>query len=180
MNLSSQIRLPTPCRRSARRGFSLVEILIVVVILGILAAIAVPKLSNASLISRENTLKEDLRFLRTQIGVYYTHHRDSFPGYPGGDTAQSPTGDTFASQLTSFTDTTGNIGSSHTDVYKWGPYLTKMPENPVNGFATIKIIGVGEALTADATTGWLYQPSTGTIEPNLLGKDSEAKNFSEY
>jgi prepilin-type N-terminal cleavage/methylation domain-containing protein len=165
---------------ASRRAFSLVEILIVVVILGILAAIAVPKLSNASLISRENTLKEDLRFLRTQIGVYYTHHRDTFPGYPGGNPSGTPTGAIFVDQLTKHTDSFGNIGTEQTDVFKWGPYLTKMPENPVNGLATVKILSQGEAFVADATTGWLYQPSTGTIEPNLVGQDTEGKNFAEY
>jgi prepilin-type N-terminal cleavage/methylation domain-containing protein len=171
---------PRHAVRVAARAFSLVEILIVVVILGILAAIAVPKLSNASLISRESTLKEDLRFLRTQIGVYATHHRDVFPGFPPGNPAGTPTADIFVQQLTGFTDDAGNLASDHSVQYKWGPYLTKMPENPVNGRATITILGPGDAFTADGTTGWFYQPSTGTIEPNLQGKDTEGKNFSEY
>ena len=56
-------------RRNARRraallkGFTLVEILIVVVILGILATIVLPQFSNASATARENTLKDELRYL---------------------------------------------------------------------------------------------------------------------
>ena len=134
MKLPARVIASPPSPR--RRAFSLVEILIVVVILGILAAIAVPKFSNASLISRENTLKEDLRFLRTQINVYCTHHTDVFPGYPAGDTAQTPTADIFVQQLTQYTDNAGNTGPSSA-TYKWGPYLTKMPENPVNGFESL-------------------------------------------
>jgi general secretion pathway protein G len=157
-----------------------VEILIVVVILGILAAIAVPKFSNASQISRENTLKEDLRLLRTQIGVYHAQHADIFPGYPGGNTYQTPTGDVFVAQLTTVTDSVGNTNAGVGGAFQWGPYLNAMPANPVNALATLKILGPGDAMTPDGSTGWLYQPSTGAIEPNLAGQDSEGQNFAGY
>src|SRR5947209_4556497 len=88
--------------RSGRRGFSLIEIMIVVTILGILAAIAVPKLANASQVARENSLKDDLRQLRTQFGVYRSQHSNVCPGYPGGDAAQTPTAAALSDQLLKF------------------------------------------------------------------------------
>src|SRR3954469_16041041 len=94
----------TKSQKRGAGGFTLVEIMIVVVIIGILAAIAVPKLSNASQVARENSLKEDLRLLRTQISVYRANHRDAYPGYPGGDSAQTPTQQVFSDQLTLYTD----------------------------------------------------------------------------
>jgi prepilin-type N-terminal cleavage/methylation domain-containing protein len=163
-----------------RRGFSLVEILIVVVILGILAAIAVPKFSNAATVSRENTLKENLRLLRTQIGVYYTQHTDCYPGYPGGDITATPAGDVFVNQMTQCTDTVGHYSANPSVVYKFGPYIQQMPGNPVNGLITMKIIAAAATMTADGSTGWLYQPSTGAILPNQAGNDSEGKHFSDY
>ena len=167
-------------RLSAPRAFTLVEILIVVVILGILAAIAVPKLSNASHSARENTLKDDLRFLRTQIAVFNSQHRDTFPGYPGGDTTGTPTGDLFVDQLTLHTDDTCNTSATPSAAFKFGPYLTRMPDNPVNSFATITIVDAAGTFTADGTTGWLYQPSTGKIAPNIMDVDSEGKPFANY
>src|SRR5687768_13320099 len=97
-------------RRGARRGdpcrgaFTLVEVLIVLMILGILATIVIPQFTSASQQARENTLRDDLRFMRTQIGVFKAQHRDRAPGYPGGNPAAAPTVLDFAQQMTMFTD----------------------------------------------------------------------------
>src|SRR5438105_7518089 len=94
--------LRTDLRRE--RGFTLVEILIVVVILGILAAIVIPRFSDASHQARENMLKDDLRYLRLQVQVYKAQHRDLAPGYAAGDMSQAPTEADFAAQMTQFSN----------------------------------------------------------------------------
>jgi len=154
--------------------------MIVVTIIGILAAIAVPKLANASQVARENSLKDDLRQLRTQIGVYRSQHQNVCPGYPGGDTAQTPTSAALADQLMKSSDMQGATSDTHSAQFQWGPYVLGIPENPVNGMATWKFLGPGEAFTADGTTGWLYQPSTGLVKANVVGTDSTGKVFVEY
>ena len=169
--------LKNKCRR---RGFSLVEIMIVVTILGILAAIAVPKLANASQLARENSLKDDLRQLRTQIGVYRSQHGNVCPGYPSGDTSQTPTEAALADQLLKYSDVQGLTSDTRSTQYQWGPYVLGIPENPINGKATWKFLGAGDAFTADGTTGWLYQPSTGFVKANVVGGDSTGKAIVEY
>src|SRR5437867_4377866 len=113
-----------------RAAFTLIEMLIVVVILGILATIVVPQFSNASVNAKENTLKDELRYLRTQVIVYKAQHHDVPPGYPNGDQTASATGPDFIAQLTRPTDETGITNATSTAVYKFGPYLSAMPSNP--------------------------------------------------
>jgi general secretion pathway protein G len=162
-----------------RKAFSLVELLIVLMIIGILAAIAIPKFSNASQIARENSVKEDLRLMRTQLGVYKTQH-PVFPGYPAGDMNQAPTAALAVDQLLKYTDSLGNVSDTGTALYKWGPYLDAIPKNPMNGHSDFKILGAGDAFTPDGTTGWLYQPATGTIRANIAGNDGAGIPVIDY
>jgi len=53
-----------------RRGFTLIEILIVVVILGILAAVVVPQFTNAADDANDAAVRSQLQTLRGQIELY--------------------------------------------------------------------------------------------------------------
>ena len=64
--------------RRKNRGFTLVEILIVVVILGILAAIVIPQFSNASEEAAYSRIKTDLQTVRSQIQLYRVQHLAPF------------------------------------------------------------------------------------------------------
>src|SRR5579862_3947251 len=61
------------------RGFTLVEILIVVIILGILAAIVIPQFTNASNDARKSNLSSQLQTLRAQIELYKLQHKETVP-----------------------------------------------------------------------------------------------------
>jgi general secretion pathway protein G len=159
---------------------SLVEILIVVVIIGILAAIAVPKFSNGAVLSHERSLKEQLRFLRTQLSLYSTQHLNIYPGYPGGNLGQKASERVMIAQLTQATDAEGHTSAVAEGPYAWGPYLQKIPVNPINGSSAVKMLAPGEAFIADGTTGWLYEPATGELRVNLMGADSSGQLFSDY
>jgi general secretion pathway protein G len=173
-------------RMARRGGFTLVEILIVVVILGILATIVIPQFSNASIVARENALKDDLRYIRTQLQVFRAQHLDVSPGYPGGVTTAAPTEAAFLDQMTHYSDQNGNTSATQSVVYKFGPYLGRIPENPVNGVATIKMIPNGTAMPAPQASeanqyGWIYKPSTQEIIANLTGNDSTGQTpYAKY
>jgi len=66
-------------RRNVKRAFTLVEILIVVVILGILAAIVIPQFTNASQEAAANSTRSQLQTIRAQVDLYKMKNVGSFP-----------------------------------------------------------------------------------------------------
>jgi general secretion pathway protein G len=73
-----------PARRH-RSGFTLIELVVVVMILGILAAIAAPKLLRTSDTAIDNGLKQTLGVLRTAIDAYAAQHQGDLPGADGNE-----------------------------------------------------------------------------------------------
>ena len=57
-------------RARRRRGFTLVELLVVIVVLAVLAAIVLPKFMNSSKRSKESALRSDLKLLRNAVGLF--------------------------------------------------------------------------------------------------------------
>jgi prepilin-type N-terminal cleavage/methylation domain-containing protein len=73
-----------PVDASARRGFTLVEILIVVVILGILAAIVVPQFSNATTPARHSVFANDLTGMSRALQIYMVETENAIPDGASG------------------------------------------------------------------------------------------------
>ena len=69
-------------------GFTLIELMIVVAIIGLLAAIAIPKFGDMILRSKESSAKGALGTLRSAIDIYYVANEGRFPN----DTAVLTTG----------------------------------------------------------------------------------------
>jgi prepilin-type N-terminal cleavage/methylation domain-containing protein len=165
---------------SKKKGFTLVEILIVVVILGILASVIIPKFSNANMQARENMLLENLRILRTQIATYRAQHWDVSPGYDAA--TGNPGEQTFLDQMTTFTDEKGNTSDEGSAVFQYCPYLSRMPENPLNNLSSIMVIADDVALPVapDNSTGWIYKPSEMVIRANSPGSGINLRDYYKY
>lgn len=161
-------------------GFTLVELLIVVVILGILAAVAIPQFNNSAEEARASNLQSNLAILRNSLEFYRTNHTGKYPGYPvGGGT---PTEALTTAQLTLSSKSDGSTAAVGTAGFDYGPYIREnIPENPVNGLATIMVLGDAAAFpAADDTTGWIYQPKTGKLRANSSGKAPSGKLYFDF
>jgi prepilin-type N-terminal cleavage/methylation domain-containing protein len=75
--------------RSRKEGFTLIELLIVVAIIAILAAIAVPNFLEAQTRSKVARVKNDQRALQTAAEAYYVDHNE----YPPNSSGPLPNGD---------------------------------------------------------------------------------------
>ena len=129
--------------RSKKGGFTLVEILIVVIILGILAAIVIPQFTNASQDARKNSTTSLLQTIRSQIELYKLQHSDVLP--------------TLTSNWNALINT--STGSGGVTV---GPYLQATPRNPLNGLSTV--VQGASGGTPSGAAGFFYdQSGTGKI-----------------
>ena len=132
-----------------RKGFTLVEILIVVIILGILAAIVIPQFTQASDDAKMSALQSDLQTVRSQLELYRVQN-GVYPTAAAGDPG-------VVNQLT--TNASGN-----------GPYMKIFPSNPFSSTATNQDI----AATQTHAGGWTYIAASGTFTPNDADANHDA------
>ncbi|UCH81606.1 MAG: type II secretion system protein [Nitrospiraceae bacterium] len=156
-------------------GFTLVELLIVVIILGILAAVAIPQFGSSTDDAKLSTLQSNLSSLRNAVELYKQEHDNTYPGAvleTDGSTATTALTcpNAFEKQLTLYSDEYGvtAVGSS---AGARGPYVKKvaLPENPFNKLSTVKCdITTNDitSVTTDGTTGWLFYVLTGRFVAN--------------
>ncbi|MEX0887177.1 MAG: prepilin-type N-terminal cleavage/methylation domain-containing protein [Phycisphaeraceae bacterium] len=128
----------------SRQGFTLVEILIVVVILGILAAIVIPQFTSASEDARASSLVSQLQTIRSQLELYRVQNGE-YPQALG----------TNWDEMT--TTASGN-----------GPYLQQPPRNPFGeNDASVNQVSGATAPDFAANTDWSYNSDTGQIRANV-------------
>ena len=164
------------------RAFTLVEILIVVVLLGVLAAIVVPSFSKATTPAKESALASDLGLLRRFVLIYASQHLEVAPGYPNGNRAVAPTGDTFRDQAMLSSNAQGQTAAVGAPGFKYGPYLSKIPANPFNGKDTVEMLANGQAFpaAADSSHGWICKPQTGEVRPDNTGSASSGVAYYDF
>jgi general secretion pathway protein G len=122
-----------------RSGFTLIELVVVILILGILAGVAAPKMFNTSAKAADNSLKQSLAVVRDAIELYSSQNGGAFPPLA------ADSGTTFRAALAP---------------YLRGPF----PKCPVGPTAAQnnKVIA-GTTGVAAPTDGWKYDSTTGAF-----------------
>ena len=158
----------------ARRGFSLIELVIVVVIIGILAAIAIPRLSRGSQGAADSAVSGNLAVLRNAIDLYATEHGGSFPSVAQVEAL-----------LTAYSDINGTPSAAKSQTAIYGPYLRKLPTLPVGAAGYKNTATIVDGSTGNPGTtpgGWFYNPTTGEIKANTPDSltDAAGKAYNAY
>ena len=158
-------------KRFDKRGFSLIELIVVVVIIGIIAAIAIPKVSRGVVGASDATLAQDLTQMRQALDLFQNEHGGAYPSMGMINSA-----------LTLYTDDTGTSGQTTKDsTHPWGPYLKAIPPLPVGPAKGATLIGQDAGPALGTNIGWLYNPATGALRANCSTEtDSAGTLYSSY
>jgi prepilin-type N-terminal cleavage/methylation domain-containing protein len=164
------------------KGFTLVEILIVVVLLAILALVVIPMVSGSVTSARESAVAHDLNMLRRYVLIYTAQHLEVPPGYPDGDRTQTPTTQAFVEQITMSSDPNGRTAPVGTPGFPRGPYMQFLPVNPLNHKDTIQVLGDGDSFPPDGddSHGWIYKPATAEVRADCGATDHGGKRYYDY
>ena len=156
-------------------GFTLVELLIVVIILGILAAVAIPQFGSSTDDAKLSTLDSNLAQMRNAIELYHLEHNSEYPGEKSSaDNSVAALGVCATSlplQMTRYTTMTDHtVLTAHAAGVK-GPYIKndKMPNNPFTGTNTVVCVDTNDISDATVTAGgaaWKFYRVTGKFIAN--------------
>lgn len=140
-----------------RNAFTLIELVVVILILGILAGVGAPKLFSTSGKATESGVKQTLSVVRNAIELYAADHSGAFPPCTGDGTGA------------------GNFHEVMVDYLRG-----KFPTSPV-GDNNLITPSTDNPLAADAapTTGWKYNPTTGEFICNSGDNAPSGAAFDE-
>ena len=159
--------------KKAQQGFTLVELLIVVIILAILAAIIVPQFTAATDDATQSAYDTNIANIRAAIDLYRQQHNE----YPGAVIATGGTcvngaavttgavgPEAFIAQLRNYTNAAGEACTgTDPNEFKYGPYLKDdLPANPLGTNNDLTVVTDGVlGLSSGSTGGWRFDSVTG-------------------
>ncbi len=142
-----------------RNGFTLIELVVVILILGILAGVGAPKLFSTSGLATENGVRQTLSIIRDSIELYSADNGGTFPTCTG----------------------TG-VGATNFHGLMADYVRGKFPASPVGVEDNLITVATGTGpAVANNATGWMYNPTTGEFICNCTADTPSADtgNYNE-
>lgn len=185
--------------KNSQKGFTLVELLIVVIILAILAAIVVPQFASTTDDAKVSSLDSTLASMRSAISLYKQQHT-AYPGElvssGGGAACTTPGGAigtgavnseaAFLDQLAYYSNAAGATCTSRgaNNEFPFGPYIQKreIPTNAVTNDDTLVISTAGllGMTTASTNLGWKYDTVSGQFIANDATLDADGVEYYKH
>jgi prepilin-type N-terminal cleavage/methylation domain-containing protein len=149
------MKKPSRTQRTSGLGFTLIELMVVVAIIGVIAAIAIPKFASLVRKSNEGATKGNLGALRSAISIYYGDLEGQFPG-----------------DMASLT-----IGSKYMN--------PQIPKSRVPPYHVDTSVVTEAASTSNDGGGWLYDnimadANLGTVWVNCTHTDTRKSVWTTY
>lgn len=143
------MRCTTSLARHKKSGFSLIELVVVILIMGIIAAVAAPKMFDTTTSAREHSARSSLSVIRDAIELY----KGRYEAYPGDAGSGTDLADDIAELLN-------------------GPFPSlDLAGAPGDGSVKYETDGNGVG-APDGTTDWLYDTADGTLVINVSGMET--------
>ncbi len=146
--------------KRSERGFTLIELMIVVAIIGILAAIAIPKFASMLEKSREGSTKGNVGAIRSALAIYYGDREGVWPTTLNNNTWTSYLMSSYLDKMPMVVCTHSGLGTS-----------------PVG--ANVAYIA-GNAVPVAPSTGWAYDSVYGRMYVNSCYQDTKGISYTAY